>query len=365
MTKYIVNMNKTDVNKNAALIENSLFNKIILKIFPEPTLTEIKYGFTALIGWRGLVFLFLYIVLILQFLMIQSLTTIPSKSLIKTIYSKYIVLMICGIAIININIIWCNRRYLRELIIDLDEKTVEDLVLCEESEKQQINIRNITSLLTIEKYFNYFGNGIFYALFSCFAVFQLIHCYDTLISNLEHIQNFCLSLLIILSFVSQVLIMGLFFIQYYISIKYLWFFEIKLKELDNYIRYLVYLKITPKIEQLNSIRIYLAHIVKCIEHFQHIFSPFMGMILPAFMVSLFLLMIDELTIQNWVSREFHLEINIIHLIEASIFSTLLLHIIRLTAALNFKLQKPFKYFIELGIIPMKESNSYSMAYHVS
>jgi hypothetical protein len=358
-------MDETDVNKNATLIKNSLFNKIVLTIFSEPTLTEIKYGITGLVRWRGLVFLFMYIVWILQFLMIQSLTTIPSKGLIKTIYSRYIVLMICGIAIISINIIWCNRRYLRELIIDLDEKTVEDLVLCEESEKQQINIRNITSLLTIEKYFNYFGNTIFYVLFSSLTVFQLIHCYDILISNLGQIQNFCLSLLIILWFVSQILIIGLFAIQYYISIKYLWFFEIKLKELDNYIRYLVYLKITPKIEQLNSIRIYFAHIVKCIEHFQHIFTPFMGLILPTFIVTLFLLMIDELTVQKWVPPDFHLEINIIHLIEASIFSLLLLHIIRLTAALNFKLQKPFKYFIELGIIPMKESNNYAMAYHVS
>jgi hypothetical protein len=358
-------MDRSDVNKNAALIQNSLFNKIILAIFPEPTLTEIKYGFTALIGWRGLVFLFLYIVLILQFIMIQSLITIPSKSLLKTLNSKYIVLMICGIAIININIIWCNRRYLRELIIDLDEKTVEDLVLCEEPEKQEINIRNITSLLTIEKYFNYFGNTIFYALFSSLLVFQLIHCYDILISNLEQITNVFLSFLIILSFVSQVLIIGLFAIQYYISLRYLWFFEIKLKELDNYIRYLVYLKITPKIEQLNSIRIYFAHVVKCIEHFHRIFSPFMGLILPVFLVSLLLLMIDELIIPKLVSRDYRFEINIIHLIEASIFSILLLHIIRLTAALNFKLQKPFKYFIELGIIPMEESNNYAMAYHVS
>lgn len=83
------------------------------------------------------------------------------------------------------------------------------------------------------------------------------------------------------------------------------------------------------------------------------------------MVSLIILMIDDISIQKSVPRKFWSEINTIHLIEALILSYLLFHIIRLTAALNFKLHKPSKYVTELGIIPMEEDSSYALAYHVS
>jgi len=81
------------------------------------------------------------------------------------------------------------------------------------------------------------------------------------------------------------------------------------------------------------------------------------------MIALLVLLIDKMNIEKLNFQP--TQINPIELLEAILFSLLLLHITRLTASLNFKLDKPSKYFIELGIIPMEESPSYALAYHVS